>query len=230
MTADQFRSKIREITNTTTSDYADASLIRDLNAELSLIQVMILRDRGVLEFDDTNYTDLPVATFTITAGTREYKITEDENSNALLTKHKVGVLKNGQYEDVPRLQVGEGSQTALLTKDTDTADVPRGYYEIGTSIVFKDMPATSTTGKVWFDREMSFLTTADTTKVPGVPSAYHNLAAYRTAMNYAIDKTLPNQNAIQNRIDREQQLLEQYEENRRSDEPTIISVPTVNGL
>lgn len=230
MTATEFKTKIREITNTTSSDYSDASLIRDLNAELSMIQIMVLRDRGVLEFDDTNYTDLPVSTFSITAGTREYKITEDENENQLLTKHKVGVLFNGQYEDVPRIQVAEGNQKAMLTKDTDTENVPSGYYEIGSSIVFKDMPAQNTTGKVWYDREMDFLTTGDTTKVPGVPSAYHMLAAYRTAHNYALDKNLPNLDRIVRRIEMEQQLLAQYEENRRDDEPTQITVSSPSGL
>lgn len=230
MTATEFKTKIREITNTTSSDYSDASLIRDLNAEASMVQIMILRDRGVLEFDDTNYNDLPVSTFAVTAGVRAYKITEDENANLLLSKHKLGVLKNGQYVDVPRLSVPDTNQDALLTKDSDTTDVPTGYYEIGTTIVFKDMPASSTTAKVWYDREMDFLTTGDTTKVLGVPSAYHNLIAYRTSLNYALDKNLPNVSNIERRIEREQVLLEQFEENRRDDEPTIISVPTVNSL
>lgn len=230
MTVDQFRTKIREVTNTTTNDYSDASLIRDLNSELSMIHISILRDRGTLEFDDSNYSDLPVATFTITANTREYKITADENSNAVLTKHKVGVLYDGEYIDIPRVQVGEGSQAGLLTKDSDSKDIPSGYYEIGESIVFVDMPKTSTTGKVWFDRELDFATTGDTTKVPGVPSMYHNLAAYKTSLNYAIDKNLPNINQINRRVEMEEMRLQEFEESRRGDEATTITVTKVRGL
>ena len=139
MTATEIKDKIRRLTGTNSNDYTDAQIISDFNGEAALTHVGILRDRGTLEFDDSNHADLPVATFAITSGTREYKITADENSNEVLTKHKVGVLLDGQYVDVPRVQIGEGSQDGMLTKDTDVMDVPTGYYEIGESIVFVDV-------------------------------------------------------------------------------------------
>lgn len=228
MTIDQIRTKVREITNTTTNDYSDASLIRDLNNEMSLIQIKVLTDRGVLEFDDSNYSDLPVATFTITSGTSWYKIVADENSNNVLTKHKVAVLKDGKYHDVPRLQVAEGNQEALTT--SKTADLPTGYYEIGEAIVFAETPSASTTGKVWFDRDMDFFSTSDTTKAPGIPTAYHQLIAYRTAYNYALDKGLSNQDRILRRIQQEEERLGMFEEARRGDEPTVLSTITYSGI
>jgi len=228
MTTDQFRTKIREITNTTTTDYSDASLIRDLNAELSLIQVMILRDRGVLEFDDVNYADLPIATLTMVASQSTYKLTEDDDSNKILTIHKVAVLKDGKYIDIPRVQVGEGEQEALV--DASSSSVPSGYYEVGNSIVFSQLPTTGGTIKVWFDRDVDFLLTSDTTKIPGIPTQYHNLAAYRTAYNYALDKGLSNVDRIMQRVQREEEILAQFEANRRGDEATIMTVERVTGL
>ena len=228
MTTDQFRTKIREITNTTTSDYSDASLIRDLNAELSLIQVMILRDRGVLEFDDVNYADLPIATLTMVAGQTTYKLTEDDDSNKILTIHKVAVLEDGKYVDVPRVQVGEGQQEGLV--DASQSAVPYGYYEVGNSIVFTQSPLSGGTIKVWFDRDVDFLLTSDTTKIPGIPTQYHNLAAYRTAYNYALDKGLSNVDRIIQRVQREEELLGQFEANRRGDEATVMTMERVMGL
>ena len=228
MTTDQFRTKIREVTNTTTSDYSDASLIRDLNAELSLIQISILRDRGVLEFDDANYADLPIATVTMNAGQTAYKLTEDDDSNKILTIHKVAVLSGGQYIDVPRKQVGEGEQEPLT--QTGSAQIPSGYYEVGNSVVFEQAPLSSGTFKVWFDRDVDFLLTSDTTKVPGIPTQYHNLAAYRTSYNYALDKGLPNVDRIMQRIMREEEILGQFEANRRGDEASVMTVERVTGL
>jgi hypothetical protein len=229
MTATEIKDRIRRYTNTNSNDYTDAQIVADFNAESSLIHIGILRDRGTLEFDDSNYSDLPVATFAITAGTREYKITVDENSNEIFSKHKVGVLLDGQYQDIPRLQVGEGNQEALLTKDTDTMELPGGYYEIGESIVFKDMPSTTTTGKVWFDRAMSFLVEGDTTKVPGFPTPYHKMACIRVALSYEHldDKSF---NRMSRLADREMILLEEFESTRREDEATAMTVVTPNGL
>jgi hypothetical protein len=227
MNTSQFKAKIREITNTTTDDYSDVSLIRDLNSELSMIQISILRDRGALEFDDSNYADLPIATFPAVNGQRSYKITVDEDDNHVLTVHKVAIDAGDGYVDIPREQVGEGNQEGLL--DSGTAKVPTGYYEIGQSIVFNEAPISGTI-KVWFDRDISFLADDDTTKVPGIPTVYHNLAAYRTAANYALDKGLANEDRILRRIQMEEEKLSQYEMNRRADEPTVMSPYSVDGL
>jgi len=224
MTTDQLRAKIREITNTTVNDYSDASLIRDLNSELSLIQVMILRDRGVLEFDDTNYLDVPIGTFTVSAS-GFCKILEDGDSNKVLTIHKVAYLVGSKYIDIPRKQLGEGEQEPLV--ETESKSVPTEYYEVGNSIVFPGV--SGGTAKVWFDREIDFLTTSDTTKVPGIPTPYHNLAAYRAGFNYRLDKGMDT-SAVERRIAVEEAKLEQFEANRRGDEATVMTVERVMGL
>jgi hypothetical protein len=77
---------------------------------------------------------------------------------------------------------------------------------------------------------MSFLLTSDTIKVPGIPSAYHNLAAYRTALNYATDKGLANEDRILRRVQMEEEKLAQYEANRRGDEQTLMSVDVISGI
>lgn len=224
MTTDQFRARIRRHTNTTVNDYSDADLIADLNGELSSIQIDILRDRGVLEFDDTNFSDLPIATVPVTAGVDTYKIVNDETGNKVITIHKVAYLKDGKYVDVPRVRPAEGSQADLVSSGTG---YPRAYYEVGNSIVLVATPGVSFTMKVWFDREMSFLTTSDTTKVPGVPSAYHPLAALRSSLRY--DNLSDTRYArITAEIAREEMRLQQYEQNRREDEQTVMGVEVIS--
>lgn len=225
MTIDQIRAKVRELTNTTVNDYSDASLIRDVNSEMAMIRVMILRDRGALEFDDVNYTDLPIGTFAINSD-GVCKITEDENGNIIDTIHKVAFLNGTEYVDVPRETLGEGNQDVLTR--SGSRDTPYAYYEVGNSIVFPGV--SSGTAKIWFDREHDGITTADTTKVPGIPMAYHNLLAYRVALNYAIDKGLSNENSIIRRMQMEQDMLEQYEANRRVDEATQFEPELIRGL
>lgn len=225
MTIDQIRSKVRELTNTNTSDYSDASLIRDLNSEMAMLRISILRDRGALEFDDVNYTDLPIGTFTVNAD-GVCKITEDENGNLIETIHKVAFLNGTEYVDVPRQTLGEGNQDVLI--QSGSRDIPTSYYEVGNSIVFPGV--SSGTAKIWFDREHDGITTGDTTKVPGIPVAYHNLLCYRIALNYAIDKGLSNENSVLRRINIEQEQLEQYEANRRVDEATTFVPEVIRGM
>jgi len=225
MNTTEIKAKIREIINAVESDYSDASLIRDLNSELASVRIHILRDRGVLEHDDPNFTNLPVATFP-TNGTT-YKLTEDEDGNLIQTIHKVTISVGGSEFDIPRIQPSEGSQEYLINQGTQA--VPSGYYEVGKSIVLSHTP-TGGTLKIWFDRELDALTTSDTTKIPGVPPAYHNLVAYKVALNYAIDKGLSNQGAIKERVMIEEDRLAQYEANRRVDEPTIMTVELTRGL
>lgn len=227
MTINEIRTKVRRLTKTTTSDYADADLIVDVNAELAAIQTHILRDRGPMEFDDANYTDIPIATLSITSGNDTYKITDDEDGNKIITIHKVAYQEGDKWVDIPRKTVTEGNQDSL----TETATgKPTSYYEVGNSIILSPVPDSSFTAKVWFDRELDVILTSDTTKVPGIPTAYHNLLCYRVAYNYAVDVGLPNENSIVRRLQMEEARLEQFEANRRDDEPTVISVETVSGL
>jgi hypothetical protein len=225
MNISSLRQKVRELTNTTTSDYSDASLIRDLNSEIASLRINILRDRGALEFDDVNYTNLPIGTFSVSSD-GVCKITEDEDGNIIETIHKVAYLVGGRYQDVKRQTLGEGNQDILL--QSGTVEVPRHYYEVGNSIVFPGV--SGGTAKIWFDRVHDKILTGDTTKEPGIPEAYHNVLAYRVSLNYAVDKGLSNENSIMRRIMMEEEKLAQYEANRRVDEATRFEPEVIRGL
>jgi hypothetical protein len=227
MTATQMIARVRRLTNTTTNDYSAADLVQDLNSELSMVQINILRDRGVLEFDDANYADMPIATLPVTASQDTYKITEDEDGNKILTIHKVAYQEGDKWVDIPRKTVAEGNQASLTEAGTGK---PTSYYEVGNTIVLSPIPSEALTVKVWFDREMSFLTTLDTTKVPGVPTAYHNLVCFRAAYNYALDKGLPNEDRIMRAITMEEEKLAQFEANRRVDEQVVVTVDVISGV
>ena len=227
MNVTEAKAKIREITNTNVNDYSEASLVRDLNSELAMLQVNILRDRGVLEFDDASFTNLPVAIIPLVAGQAAYKITVDENGNAVQTIHKVAILIGGTYRDVPRETVGEGNQDGLT--DGTSADLPRSYYDIGQTVYLAQLPTNSGSMKVWFDRDVSQILTSDTTKELPLPRVYHNVACYKTSLNYGVDKGLSNVGTIAQRVQMEEEKLTQYEENRRGDEQRVMSVEVISG-
>jgi len=222
MTQSELYTYARRLVNASATDWAESDLVVDLNNALSDIYVRLQVARGVLEFDDTNHSDLPVGTFAVTAGTSTYKLLNDEDSNGILVVHKVALLRNGEYHDIPRITVGEGNQDALTP--TDTA-FPSGYYDIGANIVFNTTPAESTTGKVWFDRDPSFFAVSGS-KTAGIPRIYRPLIAEKAALIYAVAKNKDNLPSIKYLVDKGEERIDTYETNRRGDERTGL-VPEV---
>lgn len=226
MTQSELYTYARRLVNANSTDWTEADLVIDLNDALSDIWTRIKVTRGVLEFDDTNYADLPVATFDLTANTATYKVLSDENSNEVITIHKVQVLDgNSKWVDVPRKSVGEGNQDGLLDNSTDTAEVPKFYYEVGSTIYFSPIPSTSKTAgaKVWFDRAPSFLASGGTTVEPGVPVLYHKLIAEKAALTYAVSKGLNQTANISRLVEMGELRLDEYESNRRDDERNYLT-------
>jgi hypothetical protein len=219
MTQAELYTYARRLVNATSNDWTEADLVIDLNDGLADGWARIKTNRGVLEYDDTNYTDLPVSTLSVASSRASYKITEDENSNEITIVHKVSFLHNGAYLNIPRLTMGEGNQDAL--DETNTADVPSGYYDIGASIVFTPIPSTSTTAKVWYDRVPSYFATGGSV-TPGIPSPYHKLVAEKAALSYAVSKGMNASQNIMKLIQIGEQRLDNYEQDRRDDEATLL--------
>lgn len=221
MTQSELYTYARRLVNATANDWAESDLVVDLNDALADLWVRIKSARGVLEYDDTNYTDLPASTFNLTANTAAYKVTDDQNSNEIITIHKVQVLNAaGDWVDIPREKVGEGKQDALLNTSSDTASVPDLYYEVGATVYFSPIPSTSRTNgvKVWYDRAPKAFALSGTTFEPGVPSIYHKLIGEKAALTYAISKGMNASQNIMSLIELGQRRIDEYERNRRHDE------------
>ena len=225
MTTDEIRNKVREITHTTTNNYSDASLIRDLNSEIIAMHTQLSTDRGPLEFDDPNNTGYSIEDITITGGTDTYDIQTDEHSDVIYAVHKVVFNER----DIPRLMFTEGTQDQILNA-TGTAVTPNGYFDLGKAIKFAQIPADSGTATIYYTRAHHTSVVGDTTEVVGLPTPYHQALAYRVGYNYALDKNLSNLDRILQRLTMEEERLALWEEARRVDEGTVITVETTQGI
>lgn len=225
MTIDQIRQQIREDTNTTTNDYSDASLIRDLNSEVIAVHTHILAMRGPMEFDDPNQAGYSTESLTITAGTDTYDVQQDDDSQNIYTIHKV--VFNGK--DVSRLAF-EGDYQEYHLNTSDEAATPSGFFDLGKAIRFTEKPSISGTATIYYDRQHHYIETGDTSLELGLPRAYHQLVGKRVARNYAGQKSLPNVNWLTNQVAEMEDRLEWYEENRRGDELVRLTVDTPKGI
>lgn len=224
MTIDEIRNQIREDTGTTTSDYSDASLIRDLNNEVIAIHTMILAMRGPLEYDDPNQSGYSWEDITLDGSSDTYDVQQDDHSENIYTIHKV-VINN---IDVPRLIFTEGNQSGVLNT-TDTSKTPSGFYDLGKAIRFTEIPEAGT-ATVYYDRQHHYIETGDTSLQLGLPRPYHQLAGKRVTRNYWAAKDIQKYQLYSNQVDDIEARLEWYEEERRGDEPVRFIPQTISGL
>lgn len=225
MTQSELYTYARRLVNANSTDWAESDLVIDLNDALDDLWVKMKNARGILEFDDSNYTDLPAGTFNLTANTASYAITTDENSNEIITVHKVAVLDGASWVDIPRKKVSEPDQDGLLDAATDTAKVPSFYYEVGNRVYFSPVPSTTVSNgvKIWFDRAPKAFASGGTTFEPGIPSVYHSLLGEKAAFKYALVKNMQQARSILSLIELGERRMMEYEGHRRKDEARRIS-------
>lgn len=179
----------------TTSLTAANLLIFVNNALESLIGKIINAD-GVWQYDDTNYSDLPIGTGTLVNGQESYSFA-DEYLDILWVKVKD---VNGDWYHLQPIDQAELNTGALyqspLEQIFETDGLPTYYDKQGDSIRLYPAPddgvtVTLSSGlKVGFKRTADLFTSAQVTtgtKAPGIASPYHVLVAYMAALPYAIN-------------------------------------------
>tara|TARA_R110000868_G_scaffold271022_2_gene530474 strand:+ start:1623 stop:2411 length:789 start_codon:yes stop_codon:yes gene_type:complete len=194
--------------------YPYTDMIRSANMGLNEVVGLILGADGRWQFDDTNYTDLPIGTTNMVASQQDYGIDtsmvditrvecKDPNGNWLfLTPMDQKDLNPTAYSPLP---VGGIGTTAVgnnysLTDFMSVAGTPIYYDKIGNSIFLYPKPSYNSTAglKVYFQRKASYFTTAgyssttswtNTTK-PGFANHLHRYISYYMAKDYAVAKML----------------------------------------
>lgn len=153
---------------------------------------LILQNEGAWQWDDTNYTNFPIATKDLVASQRDYALpgaTTTADASTFLRIVKIQILdKAGNYQNLMRFD--ESMSDQALTTLFNVNGFPRYFRPIGGSIELYPATdssfATLTSGlKIFFERvQIDFLTT-DTTKQPGFPALYHPLIPLIATEYYA---------------------------------------------
>lgn len=154
------------------------------NVEMALLRV----DKN-WHWDDSNYTDFPIATIDLVDQQRDYTLPASTSSGNASTLWRVNRVRikgtDGLYYKIdPLLPIEEESQAGSAYSGT-----PIKYRLVGNSIRLTPIPKTGsvtmTAGlEVQFQRSGIDFTTASTTAQPGFTDAYHDLPCYYTASTY----------------------------------------------
>lgn len=194
--------------NSDVTSYPLADKVRSANMGINEVVGLILGADGRWQFDDTNYTDLPIGTTNLVLNQQDYGI--DVSMVDITRVECKDVNGNWQYLvpfDQKDLTPPLGTPTPIgtltanatlggnnysLTEFMNTAGTPIYYDKIANSIFLYPKPSYNSTGglKVYFQRKASYFVVADTTKRPGFANHLHRYISFYMAKDYAVAKML----------------------------------------
>ena len=147
---------------------------------------MIFDVYGGWQYDDSNQTDLPEATCTLTSGTDVYAV-----PTVTLTIIGIEVKDDGGVWHALTPLTDEkiretGSETEFLDTDSD----PKYYKLIGDTIRLYPGPdyTQAASLKVFYDRGSHDFVSTDTTATPGFVSEFHDIVPVGASMAYWFSK------------------------------------------
>jgi hypothetical protein len=199
----------KNVTDTTSFTVAD--WMRSANIYYRKAAYYIWKNTNGWEFDDSNYSTLPVATSTLVDQQQDYTIPTDA-----LDIQRVEILDNsGNYQLLDR--INKETVTEAMTNFFKTPAMPRYYDMVGNSILLYPAPAAanvtlsqgikiytardvSTVGTPWVYRQMS--------QTPGFQIDFHPYIAIGAALDYGVSK-----NFVKEKMDNLKAVLQENQQN-----------------
>lgn len=175
--------------STDTTSYAVADFIRSANSWVRKAVFLSWRNSDAWEFDDSNYSTLPIATTTLVNEQADYSLP----SNGLDVERVEVLDSSGNYKLLTQLD--KGMVDSAMTEYYETPGMPAYYDLVGNSLVLYPKPSASYVTvaaglKLYLARDIDGFTTLDTSQEPGFVPTFHPYVAYGSALDYAIAKNI----------------------------------------
>lgn len=199
------KSLVYSLTKTNSTSFTDADLVIYANNALERVESLIEQADHRWQFDDTNQTDLPIATTALVTDQQDYSFA---TSHLSITRVELkDSLGNWHLLD-PFDQTDLYDQS--LTDFLKSSGLPTMYDKLGNSVFLYPKPNYSQAAslKIWFKRGPSYFVAGDTSKQAGFNQMYHDLIPLWVAYNYALANGLANANQLFAEITRKEEALQ----------------------
>lgn len=194
-------SEVDLLCDSNITSYPLLAKVRRYNASVNEVVGEVINADAAWQWDDTNYTDLPVGTSDLVEGQETYSFSED-----YLQIESIEILDDDaeKYYRLKPLDIQERKLSPDEHFGVETGGAPKKgrpvWYDIqGDTVYLYPSPAaadvTLTAGlKVWFKRSHREITMSNSTTVqsgeetrnPPFPSTHHILLAYMIAIPYCM--------------------------------------------
>jgi hypothetical protein len=189
-----------------------------INSTLDEIFSMALLTCG-WNVDDFNHTHDPIIFTNLVSGQRDYHFTTDEEGSIILNIYKVMVKdSSGVFNEIIPVDQQSDAPTSIIDGKNQTG-TPTTYDKTGNGIFLDLIPNySSALGlKIFIDREPTYFTTSDTTKVAGIDSLCHDYLYLKPAYEWARDKGLQNAERLYRDLFKAEQKIERRYGTREKD-------------
>jgi len=170
------------LVNTDSVKFPIADKTRIINRWYEKVVGRILEADGRWQFDDTNYSTLPIATTDLVTGQQDYSF-----ATRFLRITRVEMKDNtGRWIEIDPIDQNDPRRRSL-TEWGNQNGVPWCYDKLADSIFLYPRPNYNSTAglKAYFQRTADLFTTTDTTKEPGFASIFHRILAVGPALEFA---------------------------------------------
>jgi len=188
MTISDINAEARSLCDADTTSYIAADLLRRVNTGLETLVGKIINADGTWEYDDTNYTDLPVGTGTLVEAQESYSFSSEYLQVQAIKVKDV----NGNWNIVENIDQFNDISGIAIEEYFSATGLPLYYDILGDTIRLYPAPTSTAVTlasglKIHFKRTADLFTSAQVTtgtKEPGLPSPYHVLLSYFAAIPY----------------------------------------------
>jgi len=198
MTIADINSEARLLTDTDTTSYTAANLLRRINAAYEQVVSWIINADGTWQFDDTNYSDHPRGTGTLVEGQEDYAFSSEylqvESIEILDASSPAKYIRIKQLDHQNLGGLSPEEYFGLESNGNPKKGWPQAYDINGDTIRLYPAPAAANVTlaaglRIWFKRTADLFTSDQVTtgtKEPGFASPYHIILAYMAAIPYCM--------------------------------------------
>ena len=171
---------------TDTASYPLIQFCRSANYWYRKADSWIWQATGTWEFDDSNYTDFPIATTTLVANQQDYEI-----PSAARKIDRIEVLDDvGDYHLIKPFDKSQ-IKGASMSEFMEEAGFPNYYDLVGNSVLLYPKPSASdvTTSaglKLYFSRDINAFAVTDTATEPGFDNHFHRIISLGSSYDYCM--------------------------------------------
>lgn len=172
-----------------TSSLTIHEAVRNGNSWLRRANSWIWSATSLWEYDDRNWTDLPIATATLVANQQDYELP------TYLQRIIRVEVKDDTGDWIELKQIDQSEVGGAMTEYMETAGMPVEYDVIGRSLFLYPKPSatdvTLANGlKIYFSREISEFTVTSTNTEPGFTDNFHRLIPLGIAFDFSVSHNL----------------------------------------
>lgn len=211
-------------TKTNSASFVAADMLIMINNAYNRVVSLVIKADGRWEWDDSNQTDLPIATATITSAQQDYTM-----STAHLNVDRVEVKdSSGTWRQLQPYDNRDYNGSSISTLNAITG-IPQQYDLIGQSIFLLPVPSYTQVSslKIFYKRGPAEFTSAEVstgTKQPGFASLFHELIPLWVSFNYAVENGLSSASGFLAEIQRKEAEIPQFYGKRDKDDPALMSM------